>query len=79
MTAPASPRGGMLGRAVLPSFETHGTLRFPAGSGRVGGKEGGWDPQSGFVNVAERRRPIGGVSGLRLGYPDLGSYFRTGI
>lgn len=62
-----------------PSFETRGTLGFPAGSGRVGGKEGGWDPRSGSVMLLRGRRPIGGVSELHLGYPNLGSDFGTGI
>lgn len=69
----------MLGRAIPPSFETLGILCFHAGSGREGGKEGSRDPRSGSFTAAERQRPIGGVAELRLGYPNLGSDFETGI
>lgn len=45
----------------------------------MGGKEGSEDPHSGSVYAAEGQRPLGGVSELRLGNPNLGSRFGTGI
>lgn len=74
--------GGMLGRVVPPSFETRGTLRFPVGSGRVGGKEGGWDSSLGLLMLLRG----GGQSGVclssasvvRIWDPTLGLEFEEG-